>query len=146
MAEGLTEHETTLLPAKEVDPATLNTYDVVFLGSGTYGGGLGKSLKNLMKEVPDLSSKFVLFCTHASPDPAPYTKAFKKVHKQITECDCQICAQFQCIGELKNPQVIEMLQKADPASKEWLEAAKGHPDSKDLENAKDFAKSVISEL
>jgi flavodoxin len=146
MAEGLTDHDVTLLPAKEVDPASLNTYDVIFLGSGTYGSALGKSAKKLMKGASELSSKFVLFCTHANPEPAPYEKAFKKVQKQITENNCQICAQFQCIGELKNPQVVDMLTKTDPSSKEWLDAAKGHPNKEDLENAKEFAKSVLQEL
>ncbi|NVM30869.1 MAG: flavodoxin domain-containing protein [Candidatus Helarchaeota archaeon] len=146
MAEGLAGEDVTLLSAKEVDPASLNSYDLIFLGSGTYGGALGKSVKKLIKAAPDLSSKFVLFCTHASPDPAPYTKAFKKLQKKITECECEICAQFQCIGELKNPQVVDVLLKTDPTSKEWLDAAKGHPDANDLENAKKFASSLLQKI
>jgi len=146
MAEGLADQDVTLLPAKDVDPSSLGDYDLVFLGSGIYAGALGKSIKKLMKNVTNYPPKFVLFCTHANPDPAFYQKAFKKVEKQISENNSTVCAQFHCIGENKNPQVVEMLLKTMPSMKEPLEAAKGHPDAKDLENAKNFAQSVLQEL
>ena len=146
MAEGLGDHDVTLSPAKEVDPASFNTYDVVFVGSGVYAGAVGKSVKKLMKKATALPPNIVLYCTHSNPDPSFYTKAFAKIEKQITEANCKLCSQFHCIGENKNPQVVELLIKTMPTMKEILADAKGHPDAKDLENAKAFAKSVLQEL
>jgi flavodoxin len=146
MAEGLADQEVVLLAASKVDPASLCSYDVVFLGTGIYGGAIGKTLKNLMSQCTELPPKFVLFCTHANPDPAIYRGAFKKIEKQLTDKSCQICAQFQCIGENRNQQIVDMLLKTMPTMKPALEASKGHPNSQDLEKAKEFAHAIIQEL
>ncbi|HUX98030.1 MAG TPA: flavodoxin family protein [Candidatus Deferrimicrobium sp.] len=146
MAEGLAGEQVTILPAKEVDPASLNNYDVAFFGSGIYGSALGKSLKNLLKDVTAFPLKVVLFCTHANPEPSTFEKAFTKVKQQIRDADCNLCDQFDCIGENRNPQIVEILLKTMPIMKGPLEAAKGHPNAQDLETAKEFAKSIISKL
>lgn len=146
MAEGLKDHDVTVSKAKDVDPTTLSTYDIVFLGSGVYAGAVGKPIKLLMKALTVLPPKMILFCTHANPDPDFYRKAFKKIEKQITDGDCKLCAQFHCIGENRDPKVVEMLIQTMPSMEGVLNAAKNHPDTQDLENAKDFAKSVIQEL
>ena len=79
MAEGLeSEAQITLLSAKDVDPASLADYDAVFLGTGIYASAVGKSVKELMKKVSSLPSKFVLFCTHNNPDPSSIEKGFIK--------------------------------------------------------------------
>jgi len=144
MAEALEGEDLTLLPASDVDPASLVDFDVIFFGTGIYGGAVGKSLKELMKNVTNLPPKSVVFCTHNNPDPASVEKALKGVVKQITACGCD-CAQFDCIGENRNPKIVEMLMTM-PGMAEALENSKGHPDVNDLENAKEFAKSVLKNL
>ncbi len=145
MAEGLENEEITLLPVKDVDPASLADYDTVFLGTGIYAGAVGKSVKELMKKVSSLPSKFVLFCTHNNPDPSSVEKALKGVVKQITECGCETCGQFYCIGENRNQKVVELLMKM-PGMAEALKNSKGHPDAQDLKNAKEFARGVLPKL
>ena len=142
MAEGLESEEVTLLRASDVDPASLASYDVVFLGTGIYASAIGKSVKDLMKQVTSLPPKFALFCTHNNPDPSSVEKALKGIMKQITECGCENCSNFDCIGENRNEKVIELLMKM-PGMAEALEDSKGHPDAQDLENAKEFARSVL---
>lgn len=142
MAEGLESEEVTLLPAAEVDLVSIADYDMVFLGTGIYAGAVGKSIKELMKKVTNLPPKVILFCTHNNPDPASVEKALKGIVKQINECGCENCANFDCIGENRNEKVIEILMKM-PGMAEALETAKGHPDAQDLENAKEFARSVL---
>jgi flavodoxin len=146
MAAGLAGEQVTVLPAKEVDPASLNKYDIVFLGSGIYGDAIGKSLKNLLKKVTIFPSKVVLFCTHVRPETSTIEKAFSNVKEQISNADCNLCALFDCIGENRNPQIVEIILKSMPMMKGPLEAAVGHPTAQDLENAKDFARSVILSL
>jgi menaquinone-dependent protoporphyrinogen oxidase len=142
MAEGLESEEVTLLPASDVDPASLASYDAVFLGTGIYAGAIGKSVKELMKKVTGLPPKVAVFCTHNNPDPSSVEKALKGIVKQITECGCENCVNFDCIGENRNEKVIELLMKM-PGMAEALENSKGHPDAQDLENAKEFARSVL---
>lgn len=63
MAEALTDEAVTIIPASEVDPDALSSYDVVFLGSGVYAASVGKSIKDLMAEASkqQLPPKFALF-------------------------------------------------------------------------------------
>jgi flavodoxin len=144
MAEGLKTEQVTLLPAKDVDPVIMAEYDAVFLGTGIYAGAVGKSMKELMKKVTSLPPKVVLFCTHNNPDPLSVEKALKGVVKQITECGCA-CGQFDCIGENRNPKIVEMLMKM-PGMADALKNAEGHPNVQDLANAKQFAKNILAKL
>lgn len=146
IAEGLEGQDVTITPAKDVDKSSLNSYHVVFMGSGVYAGAVSKVVNKLIKENPDLPGKIVLFCTHTNPDSNFYGKAFKRIEKQVAKTESKIIAKFDCIGENRNPQVVEVLLKTAPSMSAGIEAAKGHPDTKDLENAKMFAKSVLEKL
>ncbi|MFX0136131.1 MAG: flavodoxin family protein [Candidatus Hodarchaeota archaeon] len=141
MKEGLAGEDVTLIPAKNVDPANLNSYDVVFLGSGTYAASVGKSIKKLIKNAEELPLKFVLFYTHASPGP---NKCFYRVEKQISRKNSSILSTFECLGATKPTK--EQLEVMTPEQKEAYDSLSVHPDEKDLENAKEFAKKVIGNL
>ena len=77
--EGLTAHEVSLIPAKEMDPSQLISYDLVILGSGIYASRIDKSILNLVKNATELPANFAYFCTHASLE--FYQKPFFKVTK-----------------------------------------------------------------
>ena len=145
MAEGLKSEQVTLLPAKDVDPVSLTGYDAVFLGTGIYAGAIGKSMKELMKKATSFPPKVVLFATHGNPDPSMVEKGLKGIIKQITECGCVNCGQFDCMGENRNQKVVEMLMKM-PGMADALKTSRGHPNAKDLANAKQFAQTVLSKL
>ena len=145
MAEGLKSEQVTLLQAKDADPVSLTGYDAVFLGTGIYAGAIGKSMKELMKKTTSFPHKVVLFATHGNPDPSMVKNGLKGIIKQITECGCVNCGQFDCIGENRNQKVVEMLMKM-PGMADALENAKGHPNAKDIANAKQFAKTVLVKL
>ncbi|MHA1752443.1 MAG: flavodoxin family protein [Candidatus Helarchaeota archaeon] len=146
IAKGLESFEVSVRPAKDVDPNELKNYDVVFLGSGIYAGGIGKSAVNLIKNTTSFPKNFVLFSTHANNDPRYYGKAFKKVEKIIKRAGSQIIGAFDCIGENKNPKVVKLLLQSSPELEPAIELSKGHPNDEDFENAKNFAKSVIEKL
>jgi len=146
MAEALESLDVVIKPAKDVDPDELSGYDIVFLGSGIYAGGVGKSISKLMKNIASFPQKFVLFSTHANNDPRYYGKAFKKIEKTIEGAGAQIIGKFDCIGENKKPKVVELLLQSSPELKPAIEAAKGHPNEEDLNNAKEFAKSILDKL
>lgn len=141
MTESLTGEDVTLIPAKDVDPDSLTSYNIVFLGSGTYAASVGKSIKKLIKNAKELPSKFVLFYTHASPGT---NKCFYRVEKQITRKNSSIIAKFECLGATKPNK--EQLEVMTPEQREDYNNLSGHPDKTDLENAKEFAKKIIKNL
>lgn len=152
MKEGLVEEgqDVTLIPAKEVDPSSLKSYDLVLLGTGVYGGGqVGKSLQTIVKNATELPSKIVLFSTHMQPRVSP--KFFRRLKRTIEKANSRVIAEFDCVGEeigLPAALLEKMLGTMPPEQRsqteKWMESIKGRPNDKDLEKAKEFAKSLIS--
>ena len=151
MKEGLVEEgqDVTLIPAKEVDPSSLKSYDLVLLGTGVYGGQVGKSLQTIVKNATELPSKMVLFSTHMQPNVSP--KFFNRLKRTIEKNNSTVVAEFDCVGEeigLPAALLEKMLGAMPPEQRnqteKWMESIKGRPNDKDLEKAKEFAKSLIS--
>jgi len=148
--EGCEGKEVEIKPIKEVDPSTLSDYGLVFLGSGIYASRVNKSLADLLEAATELPPKFVFFNTHASKK--PYQDGFKVVKKKIGE-KSEIVAEFDCCGDnIGVPEAMRkaMVEKLPPEKRkeaelhqQWL---KGRPNAEDLENAKEFAKSLILKL
>ena len=145
MAEGLSGEDVTIMPAKDVNPASLSSYDLVFLGSGVYAASVGKSIKNLMKNAAELPSKFVFFYTHASQEPSGHAKCFYRIEKQLIKKNLTVYDRFECLGDTKPTK--EQMEAMTPEQKEqYLKNLKGHPNAKDLEDAKKFAKNAVQEI
>ncbi len=152
MKEGLTEHDVNIIPVKEVEPKTLNSYDIVFLGSGVYASRTDKSVLALIKKaVPDLPAKLAYFCTHASLK--LYQTPFKRINNIAKEHNCEIIGEFDCVGEnlgIPLETQLGMLEKLPEDQKQKaikdMEKNIGRPNEIDLENAKDFAISLIKNL
>ena len=151
MKEGLIEEgqDVTLIPTKEVDPSTLKAYGLVLLGTGVYGGQVGKSLQTILKNATELPSKIVLFSTHMQPNVSP--KFFNRLKRMIEKANSTIIAEFDCVGEeigLPAALLEKMLGAMPPEQRsqteKWMESIKGRPNDKDLEKAKEFAKSLIN--
>ena len=152
MKDGLTEHDVDMIAVKDVAPETLNSYDIVFLGSGVYASRIDKSVLTLVKKaVPDLPSKLVYFCTHASLK--LYQEPFKRINNIAKEHNCEIIGKFDCVGEnlgIPFETQLGMLEKLTEDQKEKaikdMEKMKGRPNELDLENAKNFATSLMKNL
>ena len=150
ICEGCKSEEVDIKPIKEVGPSTLSDYDLVFLGSGIYASRVSKSLADLIDATTELPPKFVFFNTHASKK--PYQDGFRVVKKKIEE-KSEIVAEFDCCGDnIGVPEAMRnaMLEKLPPEKRkeaelhqQWL---KGRPNAEDLENAKEFAQSLILKL
>ncbi len=153
MNEALLKENVTLLPAIDVDPKTLEFYDLVIIGSGIYGGQVGKSIKKLMKNAINLPEKFILFSTHSSEDRETHIKAFARIRKVIEGDFRQVLTEFDCLGENKmaTPERQELfLANLTPEKRkeaeEYIQKLKGHPNIDDLNAARDFIKSIIKEM
>ena len=80
-------------------------------------------------------------------------KNVKVIKKIIGEKNCQILAEFDCLGESKGiseEQKLARLQTLSPEEKkkseDWMEKLEGRPNKKDLENAKLFSRSIIEKI
>ncbi|MHA1986821.1 MAG: flavodoxin family protein [Promethearchaeota archaeon] len=150
ICEGCEGQEVEIKPIKELNPSTLSDYDLLFLGSGIYASRVNKSLADLIDAATELPPKIVFFNTHASKK--PYQDGFKVVKSKIGESS-EIIAEFDCCGDnIGIPEAMRnsMLERLPPEKRkeaeehqQWL---KGRPNAEDLENAKQFALSLIRNI
>ena len=152
MKDGLTDYDVDMIPVKDVEPKTLNSYNIVFLGSGVYASRIDKSILTLVKRAaPDLPAKLAYFCTHMSLK--LYQEPFKRINNIAKEHNCEIVGKFDCVGEnlgIPLDTQLGMLDKLPEDQKNKaikdMEKMKGRPNEIDLENAKDFAISLVKNL
>lgn len=149
--EGIIGHEVDLISIKQVDPILLNSYDIVFLGSGIYGFAISRKITNFIKKAPQLPEKFVFFYTHESSNPWP--EAFKSISGILKKNNCKLLGEFECCGENLKATVDQRqaaMKNLSLDKKKELEEhyrlVKGRPNDKDLENAANFAESIIKKL
>ena len=153
--EGITGHDVDLLPVKSIDPNSLGSYDLVFLGSGIFAFNVSRKLTALVKKAPQLPPKFVYFYTHESPQQGAYPDCFKSVNKIIEKSNCEVLGVFDCCGENLVEKAEEQRQafrsrltpdERKKAEEDFLKLVKGHPDAEDLENAKNFASLILNKI
>ena len=151
--EGLTGHEIDLLPVKEVNPVELGFYDLLFLGSGTYGFNVSRKVTSLIKKASSLPANIAYFSTHESQKSWP--NAFKSVNELIKDYDCRILGEFDCCGENLVEKAQEqreaMYSRMKPEEKVEAERiyqnfVKGRPNENDLNEARNFAREIIQKL
>ncbi len=116
-----------LAQPEEVDPVSLADYDLIGFGSGIYAGKHDKSLLDLVSTLPPQNKAAFVFSTSGTGG---------NQHKVLLEALRQkgfaikgefVCAGFDTFGPLRLIGGIK----------------KGHPNAKDLENARAFAKSLM---
>lgn len=153
------EHEAHLKKIKEVTADTLNSYDLVFLGSACHSADLAAPVKRILEALPK-SPRFKLagFFTHSVPCPEDSAKArnlfnrwagkcsvsFEKVSK---EKQIDFKGYFNCQG-VPSPPIQEFIKKEVIVSADEWEAymkdVTKHPSIEDLQKAKEFARGVLS--
>ena len=150
---GITDHDVDLFPVKNVDPSVLNSYDLIFLGSGIYGFNVSRKITSLIKKAPNVPSHLAYFYTHESQKSWP--RAFLSVNKILKNHDCTVLGEFDCCGENLVEKAQEqreaMYSRMTPEEKEeaeniYLNFVKGHPNQEDLENASKFAREILKNL
>ena len=105
----------------------------------------------IKKAIPELPAKFVYFCTHASLK--LYQEPFKRITNIIKKHNCEIVGEFDCIGENLGISLDTQLAMLERLPEDQREKAKkdrvqnkGRPDEMDIENAKNFAISLVKNL
>ena len=130
-----------ILPLKEVKK--IDGYDIVFCGFPVHSHSVPLPVQNFIKSIPP-GKKLALFVTHGSLRGGELaTTAIE--HAISLASKLKLLGTFGCRGKV-DPKIIEALLK-QPEHRAWAETAKSaasHPDESDLEDARHFAKKILT--
>ena len=114
-----------LAKVEDVKPEDLAAYDLVGFGSGIYGGKYHQTLFDLIDRLPKMNKNAFVFSTSAGVN----EQAGKPLKEQLMNKGFRIVNEFNCFGAFGLGFIVVK--------------NKGHPDEKDLENARAFAKGLM---
>jgi flavodoxin len=116
-----------LARVEDVDPATLREYDLIGFGSGIYFGKHHGTIMALVNRLPPMSKDAFVFSTSGADRDQNGALIARLKEKGFNVRGSFACRGFDTFGPFA---LIGGLQK-------------GHPDEKDLESARAFARSLL---
>lgn len=131
----------TIRPTDEVQ--SLDDYDLIFLGFPVHSHSVPHKTELLLKKIP-AGKKIALFCTHGSLTGSRLSREALE-HALILTSSARVMGTFTCRGKV-SLQAMEVLIKS-PEHKAWVEmaaSARTHPDESDLEDARSFARWILT--
>lgn len=138
--EGL-EGDKTIKPMDEVQE--IEGYSLIFIGFPVHSHSVPYKIESFLQKIPQ-GGKIALFSTHGSlPGGHLATEALE--HAAVIASKAKVLGTFSCRGKV-SMAALEILSKS-PEHKVWAEMAPSsqtHPDEGDLEDAKSFAKWVMT--
>jgi flavodoxin len=141
--EGVIEKKASsdMLPLKEVQG--LDEYDLIFCGFPVHSSSIPVPVENFIKNVPE-DKKIAFFATHGSLRGGPL--AITAFHYAISIArKLKVAGTFGCRGAV-DPKIIDSLIQ-NPEHRWWAieaQSAGGHPDAAELDDAKEFAASMLA--
>lgn len=122
---------------EEISPEELEDYDLIGFGSGIYGGNYHKDLLNFIDKMPPMNKNTFIFSTSGELS----DKYHNLIKVRLAGKGFKVIGEFACFGDV-SPLKFNLNLKGPLG---WLGGKnKGHPDEMDLENARDFARSLIN--
>ena len=125
------------------DVQTLDEYELIFIGFPVHSHSVPFKTEEFIKKLP-AGKKIALFSTHGSLTGSRLSREALE-HASILISSSQILGTFSCRGKV-SIQAMEVLSKS-PEHKAWVEmaaSAQTHPDESDLEDARTFAKWIMT--
>lgn len=133
MAEAM---DAKLAKVEDVKPEELAGYDLIGFGSGIYGYQHHKDLIGLIEKMPPMDKKVFIFSTSGNFR----DRHHNLIKEKLAEKGCMVVGEFTCFGEFSPLGFFINL----PGPLVFIGGKnKGHPDEKDLENARAFAKGLL---
>jgi flavodoxin len=121
----------------------LDEYDLIFIGFPVHSHSVPIKIEQLLKKIP-AGKKIALFSTHGSLTGSRLSREALE-HASILASKSKILGTFSCRGKVSN-EAMEALSKS-PEHRAWVEmatSAKTHPDENDLDDARSFAKWIMT--
>ncbi len=115
----------TVVKVEDTRIEDLAGYDLIGFGSGIYAGRPHKSLFTLLEKVTPMNQKAFIFSTSGEPK----EEYHRLLREKLAGRGFQIVGEFQCHGQ--------------SGFLGFTFSNKGHPDEKDLQDARDFAKRLV---
>lgn len=135
------EGDKTIKPMDEVQK--IEGYSLIFIGFPVHSHSVPYKVESFLQKIPQ-GEKIALFSTHGSlPGGRLATEALE--HAAVIASKAKVLGTFSCRGKV-SMAALEILSKS-PEHKTWTEMAPSsqtHPDEADLEDAKSFAKWVMT--
>ncbi|MCI4445267.1 MAG: hypothetical protein JHC32_04495 [Candidatus Aminicenantes bacterium] len=131
----------SLKPLSEVK--SVDNYDLIFVGFPVHSHSVPYPVEHFLKELP-AGKKIALFFTHGSISGTRLSREALE-HALVVANKAKILGTFSCRGKV-SPQAMEVLGKS-PENEAWSEMAVtafSHPDQNDLQDARIFARWILS--
>ncbi|MGN0941905.1 MAG: flavodoxin family protein [Selenomonadaceae bacterium] len=143
VAEAMAEAAgVTAVDVKEA-PSDVSGYDIVACGYWLWRGTADPKTQAYLKSLHD--ANVVLFSTHAAPDDSEHAQTSFARAAMLLGGNVNLIGTFGCRGQVSDAVLARRakLPADDPhkQSDAW-KGSMGHPDEKDIENAKKFVESV----
>ncbi|MFO7964877.1 MAG: flavodoxin family protein [Desulfobacterales bacterium] len=143
-------HEVDLKRIEDIEPANFTGYDLMFIGSPLHAGNLADPVKAFLTQMKaGAADKLAGFITHAAPaypdqDMEGFTEPLLTACRKnnMAYAGCFNCQGF--LAEALHEMIKNSRNMTDEQWSEMVEQMTGHPDEKDLKDAKAFAAKVVA--
>jgi len=135
------EAEKTIQPIDEIQQ--LEEYDLIFIGFPVHSHSVPFKIQDFIKNIPE-NTKIAFFSTHGSLTGSRLSREALE-HAVILASKAKVLGTFSCRGKV-SLKALEVFKKS-PEHEAWADmavSASTHPDRRDLEEAKTFAKWIIT--
>ena len=139
--DAVGESEKEICLAKEA--SNLSDYDLIFCGFPVQSMGLPAKMVDFVKGIPE-GKKVAFFATHGSLRGGELAITAFFAALSLSK-NLKVMGTFGCRGVVKQAIIDALLKKAEHRG--WAieaQSAMGHPDEADLEDAKAFAKTMVT--
>jgi len=123
--------------------ASLDDFDLIFVGFPVHSHSVPVKVEKFLKAIP-AGKKAALFSTHGALTGSRLSREAIE-HAVVTASQARIISTFSCRGKV-SPQALEVLSRS-PEHEAWADmaaSASTHPNEYDLEDARTFAKWVLT--
>ncbi|NQT80642.1 MAG: hypothetical protein HQ555_09675 [Candidatus Aminicenantes bacterium] len=137
------EGEKTIKPINELQEHEIEEYSLIFFGFPVYSHSVPFPLEDLLKNIPQ-NKKIALYSTHGSLTGSRLSREALE-YASVLASKAKVLGSFSCRGKV-SLQALEVLEKS-PEHKTWSEmaaSASTHPDESDLEDARSFARWIMT--
>jgi len=131
----------TIKPVDEVQ--NIEDYSLLFVGFPVHSHGVPFKIEGLIKKIPK-GKKIAFFSTHGSLTGGRLSREALE-HAAAIASKAKILGTFSCRGKVSTA-ALEVLSRS-PEHKAWTDmavSARTHPDERDLEDARSFAKWIMA--
>lgn len=133
--------EKEIIPIEQIQ--RIDEYSPILIGFPVYSHSVPLKIQDFIKKIPD-NKKTAFFSTHGSLTGSRLSREALE-HAVILASKAKVLGTFSCRGKV-SLEALETLRKS-PEHEAWADmaiSAASHPDKSDLEDARAFAKWIIT--